>query len=120
MAAHMMLLERFPAFRVNQMRLEAVTSRQRDTQLDLRKSRLVTIKTAVHVVHSTDEQNISMAQIRSQIAALNKDYRHGVGRFGAHDKTSGTPVKNFTRNNKVYRLNDESDRDKDGIACEKR
>lgn len=75
MAAHMMLLERFPAFRVNQMRLEAVTSRQRDTQLDLRKSRLVTIKTVVHVVHSTDEQNVSMAQIRSQIAALNKDYR---------------------------------------------
>jgi len=52
--------------------------------------------------------------------ALNKVYKHGVGRKGAHDKTSGTPVKNFTRNNKVYRLNDESDRDKDGIACEKR
>jgi hypothetical protein len=52
--------------------------------------------------------------------ALNKDYPHGVGKRGAHDKTSSTPVKNFTRNNKVYRLNDESDRDKDGIACEKR
>jgi hypothetical protein len=51
--------------------------------------------------------------------ALNKVYPHGVGRWGAHDKTSGTPVTNFTRNNKVYRLNDESDRDKDGIACEK-
>jgi hypothetical protein len=52
--------------------------------------------------------------------ALNKVYKHGVGRKYAHDKTSGTPVRNFTRNNKVYRLNTESDRDKDGIACEKR
>ena len=52
--------------------------------------------------------------------ALNKAYPHGVGRWGAHDKTTGTPVTNFKRSNKVYRLNDESDRDKDGIACEKR
>jgi hypothetical protein len=40
--------------------------------------------------------------------------------YGAHDHTSGTPVSNFTRNNKVYSLNKKSDRDKDGIACEKR
>jgi hypothetical protein len=52
--------------------------------------------------------------------ALNKVYKHGVGKWGAHDKTTGTPVTNFTRNNKVYRLNTKSDRDKDGIACEKR
>lgn len=52
--------------------------------------------------------------------ALNKVYKHGVGKWGAHDKTTGTPVTSFTRNNKVYRLNTKSDRDKDGIACEKR
>lgn len=52
--------------------------------------------------------------------ALNKVYKHGVGRVGAHDRSSGTPVTNFTRNTKVYRLNTKSDRDKDGIACEKR
>jgi hypothetical protein len=52
--------------------------------------------------------------------ALNKVYKHGVGKKGAHDKTSGTPVTTFTRNNKVYSLNTKSDRDKDGIACEKR
>lgn len=53
--------------------------------------------------------------------ALNKVYPHGVGKFGARDKTSGTPrVTNFTRNNRVYGLNDESDGDNDGIACEKR
>jgi hypothetical protein len=61
--------------------------------------------------------------------ALNRDYPHGVGRKGARDKTSGTRVTNFTRNNKLYAYNDgagtdprehDLDRDNDGIACEKR
>ncbi len=52
--------------------------------------------------------------------ALNKVYRHGVGRPNAHDKTSGTPVRNFTKNTRVYNANTARDRDKDGIACEKR
>ena len=51
---------------------------------------------------------------------LNKTYPHGVGKPGAKDKTSGTPVTNFTRNKKVYNQNTKSDRDKDGIACEKK
>ena len=75
MAAHMMLLERFPAFRANQMRLEGATCRRRDARLDLKKSKLVTIKTVVNVVYKTAEQNISDAQIKSQITALNKDFR---------------------------------------------
>jgi excalibur calcium-binding domain-containing protein len=54
---------------------------------------------------------------------LNNRYRHGIGRVGAHDKTSGTPVTNFTRSNRLYHLamsyNRGLDRDKDGIACEK-
>jgi hypothetical protein len=56
--------------------------------------------------------------------ALNKKYRHGVGRVGAHDKTTGTPVTNFRRSNRLYRIamsyNRGLDRDKDRIACEKR
>jgi hypothetical protein len=52
--------------------------------------------------------------------ALNKVYAHGVGRVGARDKTSGTPVTNFKRSNKLYNQNKGSDRDKDGIACEKK
>jgi hypothetical protein len=75
MAAHMMLLEKFPAFRASQMRLESLTSRQRDTEVDLKKAKLVTIKTVVNVVYRTDEQNVSDAQIKSQIKALNKDFR---------------------------------------------
>nr|WP_084614984.1 excalibur calcium-binding domain-containing protein [Nakamurella lactea] len=52
-------------------------------------------------------------------AALNQVYPHGVGRPGARDKTSGTPVTNFTVSTAAYNLNIGSDRDKDGIACEK-
>ena len=54
---------------------------------------------------------------------VNKRYPHGVGRGGARDKTSGTPVTNFKRSTFLYRTamryNRSLDRDKDGIACEK-
>ena len=75
MAAHMMLLERFPSFRTNQMRLEGEISRRRESALDLKKAKIVAIKTVVNVVYNTDEQNISSKQINSQIAAMNKDFR---------------------------------------------
>ena len=75
MAAHMMLLERFPAFRMNQMRLEAGTSRRRQTTEDLRQAPIVTIKTVVHVLYNTPEQNVTTRQINSQIAVLNGDFR---------------------------------------------
>lgn len=51
--------------------------------------------------------------------AMHVDYPHGVGRPGAHDKTSGTPVTTFTVSAALYAANTESDRDGDGIACEK-
>lgn len=54
---------------------------------------------------------------------LNKKYPHGLGRVGARDHTSGTPVTTFNRSTKLYKLamsyNRGLDRDKDGIACEK-
>jgi hypothetical protein len=52
--------------------------------------------------------------------ALNRRYPHGVGRWGARDRTkSGDPVTNFKRSNVLYRLNKHLDRDKDLVACEK-
>ena len=75
MAAHMMLLERFPSYRANQMRLEDATNRRRETRFDLKKAKIVTVKTVVNVVYKTAEQNVSTAQINSQIKALNKDFR---------------------------------------------
>ncbi len=54
--------------------------------------------------------------------ALNKKYKHGVGKKGAKDKVSGKtkPVTNFVVNNALYAENKKMDRDKDGVACEKR
>jgi hypothetical protein len=52
---------------------------------------------------------------------LKARYPHGVGRVGARDKTSsGDPVTNFRRNNRLYERNKHLDRDKDKIACEKK
>jgi hypothetical protein len=50
--------------------------------------------------------------------AMHKVYPHGVGRLGAKDHTSGTPVTTFKRSTSLYAANTASDRDKDGIACE--
>jgi hypothetical protein len=54
--------------------------------------------------------------------ALNAKYKHGVGRKGARDHVRGTtkPVTNFYVNTGLYNANKGLDRDKDGIACEKR
>ena len=51
-------------------------------------------------------------------AALHRVYPHGVGRPGARDR--GGHVTTFTRSLATYRLNTEDDRDRDGIACERR
>jgi excalibur calcium-binding domain-containing protein len=55
-------------------------------------------------------------------ADLNKIYPHGVARKGARDEVKGKtkPVTAFTVQPATYTLNKASDRDKDGIACEKR
>ncbi len=74
-AAHMMLLERFPSFRANQMRLEGLTEKRRESGADLQRTKITTIKTVVNVVYNTAEQNVSDAQIKSQIDVLNKDFR---------------------------------------------
>lgn len=56
--------------------------------------------------------------------ALNKVYKHGVGKSTARDHTSGTPVTTFKHSTKLYKkiigYHSGLDRDKDGIACEKR
>ncbi|BAL87989.1 hypothetical protein AMIS_27690 [Actinoplanes missouriensis 431] len=54
--------------------------------------------------------------------ALNKVYKHGVGKKGAKDKVRGKTkrVTNFKVSNALYKANKRMDRDKDGIACEKR
>jgi hypothetical protein len=54
----------------------------------------------------------------------NHQYPHGVGKQHAHDKTNGKKVRNFKHSNELYMVammhNRKLDKDKDGIACEKR
>jgi hypothetical protein len=58
----------------------------------------------------------------SSCSEFNKRYPHGVGRFGAHDKTAGVPVTDFVHSTWLYEVatsyNRGLDRDHDGIACE--
>ena len=70
------LLEEQPSFRTNQQRAETFTARAVTSgEADRVARRLVTIPTVVHVVHKKPKENISKAQIRSQLTALNLDFR---------------------------------------------
>jgi hypothetical protein len=62
------------------------------------------------------------AKTYANCTALNKKYPHGVGKPGAHDHVKGStkPVTNFTVSSSLYKANKKSDRDGDGVACEKR
>jgi hypothetical protein len=75
MAVHMALLEKHPAFRERLMRLEAGAERLRSIGVDFRKERVVNAKVVVHVVYAQPAENISDAQIQSQIHVLNQDFR---------------------------------------------
>jgi hypothetical protein len=74
MAVHMMLLEKNPAFRARQFRFEQDFARRRTMGVSVAKLKTVTIDVVVNVVYKTDAQNVSDAQIKSQIAVLNRDY----------------------------------------------
>jgi hypothetical protein len=73
MPAHMMLLEMHPEFRARLFKLEADTAELRST-LKMSALTLKKVKVVVNVVFNTPAQNISAAQIKSQIAVLNKDF----------------------------------------------
>ncbi|WP_196782310.1 zinc metalloprotease [Bremerella volcania] len=68
------LLEQFPSFRQAQISLEHKTKMSLRESLEARTTPYK-INTVVHVVHHTSAQNISDAQIDSQIKVLNQDFR---------------------------------------------
>ena len=69
------MLEQYPQFRAAQIALESDTSRRRSAAfIEAAPPKIVTIPVVVHVVHRTAAENISTAQIESQINSLNKDY----------------------------------------------
>ena len=75
MQVHMRLLETNPSFRGNQFKLENDIAKLKTSAFNLATVPIATINVVVHVVFNTPAQNISDAQIASQIAALNKDFR---------------------------------------------
>jgi hypothetical protein len=74
MGVHMLLLEQFPAFRARQFKLEQDYAKKRAAPLSLATMRAVTVKVVVNVVYQTAAQNVSDAQVASQIAVLNRDF----------------------------------------------
>src|SRR5919198_372500 len=76
MQAHERLLELYPSFRQAEARINQATQRSIATGEAQRVERkLVRIPVVVHVVYRRDRENISKAQIKSQIDRLNRDYR---------------------------------------------
>src|SRR4029453_15694747 len=72
MAAHMALLESYSPYRARQAELEQLTVARRELAAAVPKR--VTVDVVVNVVYQTDAQNVSSAQIKSQIDVLNRDY----------------------------------------------
>ncbi len=76
MQAYEELAETYPAFRDNQARIHEFARRSIETGEAQRTARrLITIPVVVHVVYKRQAQNISNAQIKSQVDRLNRDFR---------------------------------------------
>ena len=73
-AVHYRLLETYPQFRRNQLALENAVNLRMAAGLVARAGKPTIIPVVVHVVFKQPNENISTAQVKSQIAVLNKDY----------------------------------------------
>jgi len=74
MQVHHRLLERDPEFRIRQAELERKVHNRLAAGTSVRQA-VTTVPVVVHVVYKTPGEKITTAQVKSQIAALNKDYR---------------------------------------------
>src|ERR1700712_3954314 len=84
------------------------------------RSLLAAAAAAAALILGTAPPSRAAAQHFKNCTAMNKFYPHGVGRPGAHDKSSDhKPVTNFKVSSSLYAANHGSDRDDDHIACEK-
>jgi pregnancy-associated plasma protein-A len=76
MVVHELLAETHPEYRQRRLDAEEETRTSIDSGRAMRVTeKLITIPVVVHIVHRTGEENISDAQVKSQIDALNRDYR---------------------------------------------
>ncbi len=74
MIVHNRLLEQYPNFRQNLVNIEQQVTQRLMMGLVAKVGGPTTIPVVVHVVFNTAAENISTAQIKSQITSLNKDY----------------------------------------------
>jgi len=74
MSNHFYLLEQNPDFRRAQVDLEHATGMRARNALTL-PAKAIRIQVVVHVLYASPGQKISAAQVKSQIRALNRDYR---------------------------------------------
>jgi|SRR2546426_1943276 len=75
MEVHFRLLEQDPGFRRRQALLEEQIARRRMLPFKIAELPIARIPVAVHVVYNKDPDNISDAQVKSQIESLNRDFR---------------------------------------------
>jgi hypothetical protein len=76
MVVHELLAETHPEYRKRRLKAEEETRTSIDSGKAMRvTAKLITIPVVVHVVYRSEEENISDAQVKSQIDALNRDYR---------------------------------------------
>ena len=73
---HELLVETDPGYRARRLKVEDEVRKAINSGLAMRTvAKLITIPVVVHVVYRTAAENVSDAQINSQIKALNLDYR---------------------------------------------
>jgi Pregnancy-associated plasma protein-A len=103
------LLETYASFRGNQRRAERFIAGAIDSgEAERVARRLITIPTVVHVVCKRERENISDAQIKSQVAVLNKDF----AATNSDKSKVPAPWKGLVGNAQIqFRL---ADRDPDG------
>jgi hypothetical protein len=76
MVVHELLVETQPEYRQRRLAVEDATRKSIESGQALKvAAKLITIPVVVHVVHREKQENISDAQVKSQIRVLNKDYR---------------------------------------------
>lgn len=74
MTLHNELAQTDEVYRTNRREIEALTTGRRRARA-ARRSEVVKIPVVVHVLFNTPQENVSEAQIKSQLAVLNRDFR---------------------------------------------
>ena len=72
---HRRLLNESLNYRLNRAAIENLAFAFATGEEQPSRAEVVTVPVVVHVVHNTDEQNVSEEQIDSQLAVLNEDFR---------------------------------------------